>query len=158
VGNVVVPEPFVHCTTEQRSKFVPVTTRVAPLEPAVALAGETVTLEAAGSIAAVIEKADAFDTTPKLETASVIGAVPTETTSVAGTVAMSCVELTNCVCSAETTGGPEVGVTIQSTIEPLTKFAPVTVTANAAVLHEGVEFVEEVDEDREVTLGAKMAN
>ena len=39
------------------------------------------------------------------------------------------------------------GEPFQSTTEPLTKFAPITVSVNPEALHEGIEFTTEVEED-----------
>ena len=105
--------PFVHCTTEQGSRFVPVTVNVTAEVPAVAAAGEMVAIAGAGSVAAEIVKGKAFDRTPELDTPTLT--VVAEAISEAGTIAVSCVGLTNVVArTAGTAGG---GLTIQLTTE-----------------------------------------
>lgn len=69
---------------------------------------------------------------------------------VAGTVAMSCVEPTNCVAKTE---AGACGDTIHSTIEPFTKFVPFTVRVSAEALHDGV-----VEADRDVIAGGTIMN
>lgn len=138
------------------------TVKVAEVAPAVAVAGKTDTLAGIGSNAGEIVKGDEFERTPKLETLMPILADPTETTNEAGTVAMSSVELTNSVCRAEVTGGAgNGGVTTQSTIEPFTKFVPVTVRVNADVAHEGAVggiAVGFVDDETDVMFGTVILN
>src|SRR5665213_375623 len=76
--------------------------------------------------------------------------------SPAGTIAVSCVELTNVVPKVD--GREGGGFTIQLTIEPGTKFVPVTVSTTSDALQEGVEPLEVVDEDREVIVGPVIVN
>ena len=68
VGNVAMVAPLVHCTTEQGTRFVPVTVSVVPDAPAVAEAGNTLEIDGAGGAAAEIANALAFERTPEFET------------------------------------------------------------------------------------------
>jgi len=74
--------------------------------------------------------------------------------SVAGTMAVNCVELTNVVASVAGRAGG--GFTAHLTVELFTKFVPVTVTLSPAGLHEGVVFDEVVDDETEVIVGGEM--
>ena len=58
---------------------------------------------------------------------------------------MSCVALTKAVVRA---------APFQFTVEPLTKFVPVTVSVSPVALQKGVEACDVVDADIEVTVGA----
>jgi hypothetical protein len=150
----VVPPPLVHCTTEHGRIFVPVTTKFAPVEPAVAIDGDTVVIVGAGGDEGEIVKGIVFERTPELDTS--ICTVPVEAISEAGIVALSCVELTNVVASAA--GGAGGGLLTQLTTEPGTKFVPVTVRVTPEGLHDGVEFDEVVEDDIEVTVGGTIVN
>lgn len=153
--------PAVHCTTEHGSKFPPVTVKLAPADPAVAVAGKTVAMAGTGSSAGVIENEKLLEAALKLETAicSVSLAGNVEAVSEAGTTAVSCVELTNVVASAEIIFAAGAGgTTIQFTIELLVKFAPVTVSVAGEVLHEGVEAAIEVDAETPEMLGGEIVN
>jgi len=66
-------------------------------------------------------------------------------------MAVSCVELTKVVASADGSAGG--GLTTQLTREPFTKFVPVTVKTTFDALHDGVEF-----EDREEIVGPLIVN
>jgi hypothetical protein len=115
--------------------------------PAVAPNGEMDTIAGTGSDEAEIVKAAGAELTPELDTET--DAVPLEAISVAGMLAVSCVELTKVVARAEL---------FQSTTEPLTKFAPFTVRVNPEGLHDGVVFDEVVEDDKEVIEGGTMVN
>jgi hypothetical protein len=136
-----------HCTLEQGRKLLPETIRGNATVPAVAPSGEIDVITAAGSDEAEIVKDAGTELTPELDT--VIEAVPAETISEGGMAAVSCVELTNVVARAEL---------FQSTTEPFTKFAPVTVRTNPEGLHDAVVFDEVVDDDKEVMEGGKIMN
>lgn len=126
---------------------MPVTLKVNAAVPAVAPTGEMDAITAAGSDEAEIVKEAGAEFTPELDT--VIEAVPAELISPAGTLAVSCVELTNVVERAEP---------FQSTTEPLTKFVPFTVRVKPAGLHDGVVFDKVVEDDREVMVGGEIVN
>jgi len=154
VANCVVTPPLVNCTAEQGRRFVPLTVKVVAAVPAVAVAGEMAAIVGAGGEEAEIVKGEAFERTPKLDTSIFI--VPAEAISETGTVAVSCVELTNVVASTKGSAGG--GLMTQSTAEPFTKFVPVTVRVNPEGLQEGVVFDEVVDDDKDVTVGGAMVN
>ena len=154
VANGVVTPPFVHCTTEQGSMFVPVTLKVTAAVPAVAAVGEMEAMAGAGSDPAEIVKGKGFERAPKLDTS--ILTVAAEAISEAGMTAVSCVELTNVVASTEGNAGG--GFTTQLTSEPFTKFAPFTVRVIPAGLHDGVVFDDVVEDDKEVMAGAAIVN
>jgi hypothetical protein len=153
-SGVVVPAPFVHCTTEHGSKFVPVTINVAPAAPAVAVEGEIEAIVGAGGDEAATEKGDAFERTPLLDTSMLT--FPGDAINEAGTTAVSCVELTKVVVSAAGSAGG--GFTAHSTTEPFTKFVPVTVRVTAEALHDGVEFDEVVDAETPEMMGGEIVN
>ena len=72
---------------------------------------------------------------------------------------MSCVELTNVVAKEDMTTGEDcVAGMIQSTAEPFTKFAPVTVRVTAEGLHDGVEGKEVVEAETLVIEGGVIVN
>ena len=129
------------------------TMRVAPAAPAVAIVGEIEVIVGFGGDEAEIVNGVIFESAPELDTS--IFTVPVEAMYGAGTVAMSCVEPTNCVAKTE---GGACGDTIHSTIEPFTKFAPFTVRVNAEGLHDGVEFDEVVEADKDVIFGGTIMN
>ena len=91
--NVVVRlEPFT-CTTEPGTKLLPVTVNVNPAPPAIALAGEILANDGGGLLTA-------SGTVPVVEPSGLItpmARLPVEAMSLAGIVAVSCVELTNVV-------------------------------------------------------------
>lgn len=153
VANWVVPAPFVHCTPEQGSRFDPVTIKVAPEDPAAALAGKMDAIVGAGGVEAVMLKGDVLDSVPELDTS--MFTVAAEAIKKGGTTAVNCVELTKVVARDE--GGADGEVT-HSTTEPFTKFVPVTVRVMPKGLQDGVEFDEVVDEDTAVTVGSMIAN
>jgi hypothetical protein len=66
------------------------------------------------------------------------------------------VELTNVVLRVDGRAGG--GLTTQLTIEPETKFVPVTVRTTSEAPHDGVEPLEAVDEDNEVIVGPVIVN
>ena len=147
VGNCVTLLPAsVICTLEQGRKFVPVTTTENPGVPAVAPAGETAVIVGTDSVAVETVNEAAAELTPLLET--VMEAVPALAISDAGIAAVSCVALTKVV---------ERAAPFQFTTEPLTKFVPVTVNVKPDGLHEGVLFVDVVDDESEVIAGARIA-
>ena len=149
----VVPEAFVHCTPEHGTKFVPVTINVAPEEPAVALAGKMDAMVGAGGVEALMVKGEVFDRTPELDTS--IFTVAAAAVKEGGTTAVKCDESTKVVARDE--AGTDGEVT-HCTTEPFTKFAPVTVRVMPAGLQDGVEFVEVVDDETDVTVGSMIAN
>ncbi len=136
---------------------MPVTITGNATVPAVALAGETDMFVGAGSDEAEIVKGKVFERAPELDTS--IFTAPAEAIFGAGMVAVSCVELTNVVASADVIAGADcvAGMT-QSTIEPFTKFVPFTVRVTPAGLHDGVVFDEVVEDDKELTAGGTIMN
>jgi hypothetical protein len=149
-----VTPPVVHCTTEQGRRFVPVTVKVAAAVPAVAVVGEIAEIVGAGSDAVEIVKGKGFERAPELDTS--IFTVAADTMSEAGTVAVSCVELTNFVASTDGSAGG--GLLTQSTTELFTKFVPVTVRVTPEELHDGVVFDEVVEDDKDVMVGGIIVN
>ena len=136
-----------HCTLEQGRKLLPVTIRENAAVPAVAPTGEMEVITAAGSVDAEMLNDAGAELTPEFDT--VMDAVPAETISEAGIVAVSCVELTNVVARAEL---------FQLTSEPFAKFVPFTVRVNPVGLHDGVVFDEVVEDDKEVMVGPTIVN
>jgi len=134
VANWVVT-PFVHCTAEHGSRFVPVMISVAPALPAVALAGKVEAITGAAGVDAETEKGEVLEITPELDTCTLT--VAAETISEKGTTAVSCVELTNVVASEDGSAGG--GFTAHWTTELFRKFVPVTVIVTAEALQAGVE-------------------
>ena len=133
---------------------MPVTVNVTAEVPAVAAAGEMVAIAGAGSVAAEIVKGKAFDRTPELDTPTLT--VVAEAISEAGTIAVSCVGLTNVVArTAGTAGG---GLAIQFTTERFTKFVPETVSVTPEELHDGVVLDEVVEDDNADTTGGMIVN
>jgi hypothetical protein len=115
--------------------------------PAVAFTGEMAVIVAVCSVEDEIVNGTELESTPAFET--VIEAVPADAMSAAVMLAVSCVALTNVVTRAEP---------FQFTTEPLTKFAPFTVSVNPVALHEGVE-LDEVVEDVTVDIdGGTIVN
>jgi len=127
--------------------------KVAPEAPAVAVTGRMDAMVGAGGDEAEIVNGDRFERTPEFETA--MFTVVAEPNREGGTLAVSCVELTKVVASAE---GGMVGDVTQLTTEPFTKFAPVTVKVTGEELHDGVELDEVVEADKPVTEGARITN
>lgn len=127
---------------------------VVPAVPAVAVAGKTAEIVGAGGVAGEIVNAIALESTPEFETW--ICTEPEEAMSEAGTVAVSCVELTKVFCKVDGRAGG--GFTIQLTMEPGTKLVPVTVSTTSEAPHDGVELFEVVDEDKEVIVGPVIVN
>lgn len=133
---------------------MPVTVKVSAAVPAVAVVGEMVAIVGAGSDEAEIVKGRAFERAPELDTSTFT--VLAEAISERGIVAVSCVGLTNVVASAEGSAGD--GFITQSTTEPFTKFAPVTVSITTEELHDGVVFDEVVEDDKEEMVGGTIVN
>jgi hypothetical protein len=154
VASGVVTLLFVHCTTEQGRRFVPVTDNVTAAVPAVAFVGEMVAIVGAGSDEGEIVKGKAFERAPELDTSTFT--VPAEAISETGMMAVSCVGLTNVVASTGGTGGG--GLTTHSTTELFTKFVPFTVRVTPEELHAAVVFDEVVEETREETVGGTIMN
>jgi hypothetical protein len=152
VGNCVVVPPLVHCTTEHGRMFVPVTVNVAPADPAVADAGNTVEIVGTASDPEEIVKGKVFERTPPLDTP--MFTAPADAISEAGMIAESRVELTKVVANADViTGVDGVAGIIQSTTDPFTKLVPVTVIVTGEVPHDDV-----VEDDNEVIAGGTIVN
>lgn len=149
VASSVVVAPFVHCTTEHGSRFVPVTVARKASAPAVALVCEREIFCGFGGDEGEIVKSSAFESTPKFDTS--IFTIPGEAMNEGGMVATSCVELTTVVARADGTAGG--GLVTHSTTEPLTKFVPVTVRVTPGGLQAGV-----VEDDKEVIMGLLIVN
>jgi hypothetical protein len=152
-----VVAPFVHCTTEQGRMFPPVTVKVTEVVPAIAATGEAEMFVGAGSSEGEIVKGVRFDGTPELETR--IFTIPAEIRSEIGMMALSCVGLTNVVARDVVIAGtdPVAGIT-QSTAEPATKFAPVTVRATCEGLHDAAAAEEVVEAETFVIEGGMIEN
>jgi hypothetical protein len=132
--NVLVRlEPF-HCTVDVLTKLVPLTVSVNAAPPAVAEAGLRLVIVGAGLL---IENSRGGDPLPSgFET--VTCAVPAVAMSDAGIVASNCVLLTNVVLRA---------LPFHLTVEPDTKFDPLTVRLKAAppaVALDGLSDVSEI--------------
>jgi hypothetical protein len=139
---------------EQGKRFVPVTTKVAPLLPAVALAGKIEAITGAAGVDAETKKGEVLEIAPELDTCTLT--VDAETRSENGMTAVSCVELTNVVASEDgSTGG---GFTAHWTTELFRKFVPVTVSDTAEALQDGVELDEVVAADKPATVGGCTVN
>jgi hypothetical protein len=119
--NVVVrAEPF-QLTVEVETKLVPFTVKVNEPLPAVVEVGLIEVMVGTGLL---MLKVTAFDVPPPgAGFTTVTDAVPALAIRAAGTVAVSCVALTNVVVSA---------VPFQFTVEPETKLVPFTVNVNCA--------------------------
>jgi hypothetical protein len=117
----VVPsaEPF-HSTLSPLTKLVPFTVSVNPALPATTVAGESVPMDGA---AAVIAKLTEFDVPPP-GACTLIDAVLAVVIRLDGTAAVNCVADTYVVPSAEP---------FHSTLSPLTKLVPFTVSVNPAL-------------------------
>lgn len=63
-----MPVPLVHCTPEQGRRFVPLTMRVAPVAPAVAIVGEMEVIVGFGGDEAEIVNGVIFESAPELDT------------------------------------------------------------------------------------------
>jgi len=112
--------PF-HCTTEPERKFVPVTVSVNAVPPGVALEGESKVAVGAGLL---MVKVRAPDVPPPGEGfATVTESVPAVAMSLAEIAAVNWVLLTKLVARA---------LPFHCTVEPETKFVPVTVSVNVA--------------------------
>jgi hypothetical protein len=110
-------------TTDVLTKFVPFTVNVNAPEPVITPPGNNEVIVGEGFGAVLILKLIAFDVPPpgvRFET--VIGGVPTATTSLARIAAINCVELTNVVTR---------GVLLIFTVELEMKPVPFTVSVNA---------------------------
>lgn len=153
VLSAVVALPAVHCTAEHGSRLAPRTTSVTSAVPAVAVDGVMEVMVGAADAVAATLNGDRLERTPELDTSTFT--VATEARNGTGTMAVSCVELTNVVISAEGSAG--AGFTAHSTIEPFTKFVPVTVSVAAEGLHDGVVLGElPEDEATDVMVGATI--
>jgi hypothetical protein len=117
--NVVASADPFQFTVDVETKFVPFTVSVNCEPPGVTQVGLIELIVGA----ALIVNVTAFDVVlpQELELTTVIEAVPAVAMRDAVTVAVSCVEETNAVAS---------GVPFQFTVEPETKFVPVTVNVN----------------------------
>jgi len=113
--------PF-HCTPEQGTKPVPLTLKLKGADPAVTVEGEMDARVAAGIVDAELVKGCSFERTPKLDTSMFTATV--EAMYANGTMALTCVELTNVVARVDGTVGG--GAVAHSITEPFTKFVPVT--------------------------------
>jgi hypothetical protein len=160
VASCDVTLPFVHCTAEQGRRFVPLTVNMNGADPAVAPVCEMEIFDGAGGEDAEIVKAIAAERIPELDTS--ILTVPGEAMYAAGIVAVSCVELTKVVASADVTAGDCV---VHSTTEAFTKFVPATVSVTPGGLQDGVVFgeveaddvMEEIEGDTIVKLNLEEA-
>src|SRR5262249_11031710 len=114
--NVVVRLAPFTCTTEPGMKLLPVKVRVNAALPAFTLAGEMLASEGAGllTVNATVPEVPP----PGAALATVMEREPGEAMSPARIVAFSCVELTNVVARLEP---------LTRTVDPLTKFEPLTV-------------------------------
>jgi hypothetical protein len=135
---------FTHCATVHGRK-VPSTISVNVLEPAAMVIVDAVAIVGAGRLvpgvvivnATVFDGPDAFDTeTP---------AVPGNAASWGKIEAVSWLELPNVAR----------GEPFQLTTDEPSKFEPVTVSMNPAGLQYGVEAIDVVDAESEVTVGAR---
>jgi len=115
--------PF-HLTADAASKALPLTVKVNPALPAVALAG-AIALTAGSGLTLVIEKVwSPEDPPPGAGLLTVTLALPAAAISAAGTAAVSFVTLEKVVAS---------GFPFQFTTDPETKLLPLTVKVNSAV-------------------------
>jgi hypothetical protein len=135
--------PF-HWTAEHGAIPLPLTVRKNALAPAAALAGTSEVMAGTGSAvgAVIVENGRELEVIVELDTE--IAAVPGNAVSVAETVAVSCVALTNVVGR----GDP-----FQFTTSPSTKFVPFTTSVNPVVPQYGVEVGAS-----DVTVGATIEN
>jgi hypothetical protein len=157
VAKSVVTLPFVHCTTEHGRRFVPLTVKEKAAAPAVARVCEMETFVGVGGDEVEIVKGEGFERKPELDTVIEIGDALAKAISEAGMAAVSCVELTNVVTSADVVARADcVAGTVHSTTEPFTKFVPVTVRMTPGGLHAGVEGREVMEDDKDVTVGAAI--
>src|SRR5260370_4777626 len=116
--NVVVSAVAFHCTLVPLMQFVPLTVRVNPAPPADTEFGLMLLIVGSGGL--MVKTADA-DVPPLVVT--VIFAEPGLAIRLAGTLAVTCVALTNVVVSA---------VAFHCTLVPLMQFVPLTVRVNPA--------------------------
>ena len=111
-----------HITVDALVKFAPFTVSGNATLPVVVVAGAMLLIDGTGES---ISKLLALEVPPPgAGVCTVTEAVPAEATSVAVTWAVSCVALTNCVVRA---------VVPHRTVDALVKFAPFTVSVNAAL-------------------------
>src|SRR4030095_13996896 len=111
-----------HCTTEDETKPVPVTVRVKPAPPTVAVLGDMLLTVGAGFGMDSVAAAEAPP--PGAGVKTVIAALPAVTMSVGGMEAVSSVALTKVVGRA---------VPFQRTMDEATKSAPLTVSVTPAL-------------------------
>lgn len=110
-------------TAEPLTKLVPVTVSENAAEPARTLAGWRLVIVGGFVAGAVMVKFTAAEVPPPDGFVTVTGTVAAMATAEAGIAAVSCVALTKVVVTA---------VPLKLTVEPLTKFLPVTASENAA--------------------------
>jgi hypothetical protein len=117
VTKVVVRTVVPHLTVAPETNFVPLTVIVKPAAPAAAELGLKLVIEGGGALTVNV---DAAEVPPEVVT--VIFAGPEVAIREAGTAAVNFVALANVVASA---------VVPHFTVEPETKFVPLTVSVNA---------------------------
>jgi hypothetical protein len=119
--NIVVLVAPLNFTTDAVTNPVPFTVSVNPASPAVALVGEIDVSVGAGLLTVNV---CAFDVPPPAGFVTVTFTVPAVTMSPAGTVATTCVAVTD--------DGVIAGFVPKFTAAPVTKPVPVSVNVNAA--------------------------
>jgi hypothetical protein len=142
--------PLTHSTTEQGRMLLPFTISVNVAVPAVMPDGERDVIVGVGSDdgGAVTVKSTALEVAkPPVTVMGTPGDVLWKAMSVAGIRAVSCVELTNFVVR---------GKPFQLTTAPFAKFMPFTVRVKPEALHEGVDAVAFVEDDKEAIEGGTI--
>lgn len=147
--NVVVTVDFtfvvlVHCTTEQGSRFVPVTFRVTAELPAGADVWDSALIVGAARAAVGVEIVKGKLPEVPFEFVTVTATGAAKDTSDAGMAAVNCVALTNVVGCA---------VPFQFTTASFVKFVPFTVSVKPVGLQKGVEAAEVVEADSDEIAG-----
>jgi hypothetical protein len=146
-NKVVRPLPF-HSSTEQGVQPVPFIPNKKAGFPAVASIGMSVAIDGVGrEPGAANVKVEVLDVVVELET--VTPAIPWNAVSADDSATVSCVTLTKVVGR----GDP-----FQLTTKPFTKFVPFTVNVRPETPQEGAVFVEVVDAESEVMVGATIGN